>query len=104
MQLTRKRTERSLERVLTQALPDLRGARSGEGRRDRVPGAATGRAERGGAQREASEFQVRAHPEIVRLLTGELHGVLDELRERLGLDVRVFEAPSFHPARFDVSS
>ena len=36
--------------------------------------------------------------------TGELHGILDELQERYGINVRVFEAPDFHPTRFEVSA
>ncbi len=103
VQLTRKRTERSLERALTRACPTCEGlgrVKSPETlclevRRALLREAATG---------EVSEFAVRAHPEIARLLTGELHGILSELKERYGINVRVFEAPDFHPTRFEVSA
>ena len=36
------------------------------------------------------------------MLSGELRGILAELRERHGLTVRTLEAPDFHPARFEV--
>ncbi len=103
VQLTRKRTERSLERALTQACPTCDGL-------GRVKSAETVALEvrravlRDAAEREATEFAVRAHPEVVRLLSGELRGILDELRDRHGLVVRLFEVPELHPARFDVSS
>jgi ribonuclease G len=103
VQLTRKRTERSLERALTQACPTCDGL-------GRIKSAETVALEvrravlRDAAEREATEFAVRAHPEVVRLLSGELRGILDELRDRHGLIVRLFEVPEFHPARFDLSS
>ncbi|MCU0291321.1 MAG: Rne/Rng family ribonuclease [Thermoanaerobaculaceae bacterium] len=101
VQLTRKRTERSLERVLTRPCPTCEGLG-----RVKAPETVCLELRRAllseAARSEASEFQVRAHPEIVRLLTGELKGILDELRERFGLNVRVFEAPGFHPSRFEL--
>ncbi len=101
MQLTRKRTERSLERALTQPCPTCEGL-------GRVKSPETVCLEirrallAGGRQGEAIEFAVRAHPEVVRLLSGELRGILTELRERYGFNVRTLEAPDFHPARFEV--
>jgi hypothetical protein len=32
-----------------------------------------------------------------------LRGVLGELKERYGINVRTLEAPDFHPARFEIS-
>jgi ribonuclease G len=101
VQLTRKRTERSLERALTRPCPTCEGlgrVKSNETlclevRRALLREAATG---------EVSEFAVRAHPEIARLLTGEMRGILSELKERYGINVRIFEAPDFHPTRFEV--
>lgn len=101
VQLTRKRTERSLERALTRPCPTCDGL-------GRVKSPETVCLEirrallRESAGGEASEYSVRAHPEVVRLLSGELRGIIVELRERHGLTVRTFEAPDFHPARFEV--
>jgi Ribonuclease G/E len=58
---------------------------------------------RSAANREATEFAVRAHPEVVHLLAGELRGIVEELRDRHGLVIRLIEMPEFNPARFDVS-
>ena len=101
IQLTRKRTERSLERALTQPCPTCEGL-------GRVKSPETVCLEirrallRDAAGGEATEFAVRAHPEVVRMLSGELRGILVELKERHGLTVRTLEAPDFHPARFEV--
>ncbi|MFI5167268.1 MAG: ribonuclease E/G [Thermoanaerobaculales bacterium] len=102
VQLTRKRTERSLERALTQPCPTCEG-------RGRVKSTETVCLEirrallREAARGEAVDFSVRAHPDVIRLLSGELRGVLADLREHCGLTVRTVEAPEFHPARFEVS-
>ena len=102
VQLTRKRTERSLARALTQTCPTCVGL-------GRVKSPETICLEirrallREAAESDGSEFTVRAHPDVIRLLTGELGGVLTELKDRWGLKVRVIEAPEFHPARFEVS-
>lgn len=103
VQLTRKRTERSLERVMTRACPTCEGlgrVKAGETVCLELRRALLSEA----ARTEATELSARAHPEIVRLLSGEMRGILDELRERHGLNVRVFEAPGFHPARFELGS
>ena len=103
VQLTRKRTERSLERVMTRACPTCEGLG-----RVKAPETVCLELRRAllaeAARTEANELSVRAHPEILKLLTGELRGILDELRERYGLSVRVFEAPSFHPTRFELGA
>jgi len=102
IQLTRKRTERSLERALTQPCPDCEGL-------GRVKSPETVCLEirravmRQAAQGEKADFTVRAHPEVTHLLSGELRGIVDELRERAHVTVRVFEVPEFHPARFELS-
>ena len=101
VQLTRKRTERSLERALTQACPTCNGlgrVKSPETVCLEIRRALLG-ASAGG---EIPELAVRAHPEVARMLMGELRSLLVELRERHGLSVRVFEAPDFHPTRFEV--
>jgi ribonuclease G len=101
VQLTRKRTERSLERALTQACPTCNGL-------GRVKSPETVCLEirrallRASAGGEVPELTVRAHPEVTRMLMGELRSLLVELRERHGLNVRVFEASDFHPTRFEV--
>ncbi len=101
VQLTRKRTERSLERALTRGCPTCEGL-------GRVKAPETVALEirrevlREAAAREANQLGVRAHPEVARLLLGELHGILDELRERHGIHVRVVEAPEMHPGRYDI--
>ena len=102
VQLTRKRTERSLERALTRPCPTCEG-------RGRVKSPETVCLEirrallREAAQGEAVEFAVRAHPDVIQLLSGELRGVLADVREHHGLTIRTLEAPDFHPARFEVS-
>ncbi len=102
VQLTRKRTERSLERALTQPCPVCDG-------RGRVKSPETVCLEirrallREAARGETVEFAVRAHPDVIHLLSGELRGVLADLREHYGLAIRTAEAPEFHPARFEVS-
>ncbi|MEW6336959.1 MAG: Rne/Rng family ribonuclease [Acidobacteriota bacterium] len=102
VQLTRKRSERSLERALTQPCPTCEGL-------GRVKSPETVALEirravlRAAANREATEFAVRAHPEVVHLLAGELRGIVEELRDRHGLVIRLLEVPEFNPARFDVS-
>ena len=102
LQLTRKRTERPLERTLTQPCPTCAGL-------GRVKSPETVCLEvrravlRAAAQGDAREFAVRAEPEVARLLSGEMHGILDELEARYGLTVRVFEAADFHPTRFDLA-
>jgi ribonuclease G len=102
VQLTRKRTERSLERALTQPCPTCEGrgrVKSPESvcleiRRALLSAATNG---------ETTEFAVRAHPEVSHLLSAELRGILTELRERYGLNVRTLEAPEFPPAWFEIS-
>jgi len=102
VQLTRKRTERSLERALTRPCPTCDGL-------GRVKSPETVCLEirrsllRESATREASEFTVRAHPDVVKALGGELRGVLTELKERFGLTVRLIESPELDPARFDIA-
>jgi ribonuclease G len=103
VQLTRKRTERSLERALTQSCPTCNGlgrVKSPETvcleiRRALLAASGAG---------ENTELTVRAHSDVTRLLSGELRGILVELRERYGLGVRVFEAAEFAPTRFEVSA
>jgi ribonuclease G len=102
VQLTRKRTERSLERALTQPCPTCEGL-------GRVKSPETVCLEirrallREAAQGEVNEFALRAHPEVVHLLSAELRGILIELKERYGINVRTLEAPDFHPSRFEIS-
>jgi ribonuclease G len=102
VQLTRKRTERSLERALTQACPTCEGL-------GRVKSPETVCLEirrallRESVQGETNDFALRAHPDVIRLFSGELRGILTELRERYGINVRTQEAPDLHPARFEIS-
>jgi ribonuclease G len=103
VQLTRKRTERSLERTMTRPCPTCEGlgrVKSPETLCLEIRRAVLRAASAG----EVGELAVRAHPEVARLLTGELRGILVELHDRHGVTVRVFEAADFHPARFEVSA
>jgi ribonuclease G len=101
VQLTRKRTERSLERALTRPCPTCDGL-------GRVKSPETVCLEirrallREAAQGEVNDFAVRAHPEVVHLLSAELRSILIDLKERYGINVRTLEAPDFHPARFEI--
>lgn len=101
VQLTRKRTERSLERALTCACPTCNGLG-----RIKSPETLALEIRRAilalSSQADANEVVVRAHPDVAKLLMGELHGVLDELAQRFGVTVRVLEAPELHPARYDL--
>jgi ribonuclease G len=102
VQLTRKRTERSLERALTQPCPVCGGL-------GRIKSPETLCLEiRRTILREANdtgarELAVRAHPQVARMLNGELQGILEELRGRHGIEVRVFEASELAPTLYDVS-
>jgi ribonuclease G len=102
VQLTRKRTERSLERTLTQPCPVCAG-------RGRIKSPETMCLEvrravlRAAAEQGAHEVSVRAHPEVARLLNGEMRGVLDELRGRHGIEVRVLEAGELPLTVYDVT-
>jgi len=101
VQLTRKRTERSLERVLTYPCPTCEGLgriKSPETVCLEIRRALLAAA----AGSDAREFTVRAHPDVCRLLSGELRGVLDELSGRYGIQARVCDAPELHPALFDI--
>jgi ribonuclease G len=103
VQLTRKRTERSLERALTRACPTCEGI--GRVKTPETVCLEIRRAVlREALASEARELTVRAHPETARLLNGELRGILDELNTRYGIRLRVCDAPEFHPERFDISS
>ena len=101
VQLTRKRTERSLERALTCACPTCNGLG-----RIKSPETLVLDIRRAilalSAQADANEVVVRAHPDVAQLLMGELHGILDELVQRYGVTVRVLEAPELHPTRYDL--
>ena len=101
VQLTRKRTERSLERALTQPCPTCDGI--GRIKAPETVCLDIRRAVlREAINLEASELTVRANPVVTRLLTGELAGIVDELKMRYGIQLQVRDAPDFHPARFDV--
>lgn len=102
VQLTRKRTERSLERSLTQPCPMCAGLgriKSPETMCLEVRRAVL----RVAAEYGAREVTVRVNPEVARLFAGDMRGVLEELRGRHGIEVRVFEAPELTLTRYDVS-
>ncbi len=101
VQLTRKRTERSLERALTQPCPTCEGL--GRIKTPETVCLDIRRAVlREAINLEATELTVRANPAVTRVLTGELAGIVDELKVRYGIQLQVRDAPDFHPARFDV--
>jgi len=103
VQLTRKRTEPSFERLVTRPCPTCGGL-------GRVKSAETVCLEirrallREAAGSETREFSVRAHPEVTRALRGEMRGVVDELESRFSLRLQLLDAPDFHLHQFDISS
>ncbi len=102
VQLTRKRTEPSFERMVTRACPTCGG-------RGRVKSVETVCLEiRRAVLREAvggetREIAVRAHPEVTRALRGELRSVVDELEQRFALHLQLYDAPDFHLHQFDIA-
>ncbi len=102
VELTRKRTRPSLERLLTQPCPYCKG-------RGRISSAATTclRLRRAVLDRwrtsSEEELLLRVHPEISRALQQEEREVLDELRERLGGRLLVESDPEMHQEHFDLS-
>ncbi len=103
VQLTRKRSERSLERIMTQPCPTCDGLgriKSPETVCLEIRRAALHEA----AEHDAREVTVRAHPAVARMLSGELRSILDELRERFGVELRVYESPELPPTRFEMVS
>lgn len=102
VQLTRKRTEPSFERLVTRPCPTCGGL-------GRIKSPETVCLEirravlRQAAGGEHREFAVRAHPEVTRTLRGELRGIVDELEQRFGLTLQLYDAPEFPPYQFDIA-
>lgn len=102
VELTRKRTRPSLDRLLTQSCPYCRG-------RGRIRSITTTclalrrEALEHGAISPGAQLLLRVHPEVARALHSEEEAILRELRERLGKAVVVQSDPDLHHERFDVS-
>lgn len=102
VQLTRKRTEPSFERLVTRPCPTCGGL-------GRIKSPETVCLEirravlRQAAGSETREFAVQAHPEVTRALRGELRGIVDELEQRFGLTVQLHDAPELHFHQFDIT-
>ncbi len=102
VELTRKRTRPSLERLLTQPCPYCKG-------RGRVSSSATTCLKLRKAILDllesfgGSELLLRVHPEISRALQQEEREILDELRERLGGRLLVQSDSEMHHEHFDIS-
>jgi ribonuclease G len=101
VEITRKRSRASLERLLTQPCPHCGGA-------GRIKSAATVCLElrrevlRRKAELGGRELLLRVHPEIARALQGEQRAVLDELEGTLGRRPLLRSDPEQHQERFDV--
>jgi ribonuclease G len=102
VELTRKRTRPSLERLLTQPCPYCRG-------RGRVRSTATtclnirSSVLDMAANLRSGELLLRVHPDVARALQREEQAVLDELQVLLGGRLVVQSDSEMHVERFDVS-
>ncbi len=102
VELTRKRTRPSLERLMTQPCPYCRG-------RGRIRSASTICLNIRSTVLElenslgGGELLLRVHPEIARALQQEEREILDELREVFGGRILVQSDSEMHHERFDVS-
>ncbi|MCX7895995.1 MAG: Rne/Rng family ribonuclease [Thermoanaerobaculum sp.] len=97
VQLTRKRTSPSLWRTLTTPCPHCHGlgrVKSAETVALELYRQVLAQAQELGAR----GFQVRAHPQVVHLLRGELAALLQDLRDKLGAEVTLEEAEDPHLA------
>lgn len=101
VELTRKRTRPSLQRMLTQPCPYCQG-------RGRIRSLATIclALRRDALERRltpGSELLVRVHPEVAQALQRDERPILDELRQRLGVEILVQSDPELHHEQYDLS-
>ena len=102
VELTRKRTRPSLERLMTQPCPYCRG-------RGRIRSVSTiclnirSTVLDLASSLGGGELLLRVHPEIARALQQEEREILDELKDVFGGRVLVQSDPEMHHERFDVS-
>jgi ribonuclease G len=101
VQLTRKRTSASLWRALTDPCPFCAGLGRIKSKETLVLDLYREVLAQAG-QLGAKSFLLRAHPEVVKTLTGELASLWQELGERYGISVEVRESPDPHPAHFEL--
>ncbi|MCP3961926.1 MAG: Rne/Rng family ribonuclease [bacterium] len=101
VEITRKRSRPSLERLLTQPCPYCRGT-------GRIKSLATISLElRRQILRQRSRFQerevlLRVHPDVARALQQENLPVLRELEQELNTDILLQSDPGLHHERFDI--
>lgn len=101
VQLTRKRTSASLLKVLTETCPFCEGLgrlKSAETVALEAYRLILERAEELGAR----VFLLRAHPEVVKLLKGDLRPLVHTLETTHGVRVELSESHDPHPARFEL--
>lgn len=101
VELTRKRSRPSLERVLTQPCPYCRGT-------GRIKSLTTISIElrrqllRHRSRYAEHEILLRVHPDVARALQREEQSILRELETELGTQILVQSDPELHHERFDI--
>ena len=101
VEMTRKRSRPSLQRLLTSPCPYCQG----DGRVKALTTIAMELREEvldHGAPRGARELMLRAHPDLANALRGEEKAVVEELERTLGLSIVVRSDPELHRERFEV--
>lgn len=101
VQITRKRSRPSLERVLSRPCPYC----DGRGRIRNLTSICLRLRQEVLALRDrvaADEILVRVHPEVARALHGEESEILEELEATLGLTLLLQADPELHRERFDI--
>ncbi len=101
VEITRKRTRASLERLLTQPCPYCRGTR-------RIKSLATiGLDLRRQVLRQPDRFRdreilLRVHPDVAQLLQRQEQPILRELERELHSEIVIQSDPGLHHERFDI--
>ena len=101
VELTRKRSRPSLERLLTQGCPYCRGT-------GRIKSASTITLElrrqilHHQGRYRGSEILLRVHPDVARVLQREEQSILRELETELGADILIQSDSELHHERFDI--
>ncbi|MEM9592653.1 MAG: Rne/Rng family ribonuclease [Acidobacteriota bacterium] len=101
VELTRKRSRPSLERLLTQPCPYCRGT----GRIKALSSIALGLRRQILRQRARyleGELLLRVHPDVATALQRQEQSILRELEETLGSQILIQSDPSLHHERFDI--
>ena len=101
VELTRKRSRPSLERLLTQPCPHCRGT-------GRIKSLTTISIElrrqllRQRSRYKDHEILLRVHPDVAKALQREEQSILRELELELGTDILIQSDPELHHERFDI--